>query len=250
MKINQESAKYYSFESITSTNDFARELLSEEDLVIVSALHQTKGRGRNINQWYGSYGNNIYISIGIKHKSEISTLSLAVIQAVGSLAVNNTLQKLTNKDLFRIKYPNDVYALYQDNFKKISGILIEHSFAGSECISSIVGIGININENSFPPELQSTAVSLSQLGINSDIQEIKEDLISNFFELLNNHSEKQLFDIWQKKLNLANKEIIVVGKETKYKFSKFFEDGRIELIDNNNNKITIDNGDSVRYSFD
>lgn len=250
MQINPETAKYFSFESVTSTNDFARELLSEDELVVVSALHQSLGRGRNINKWYGSYGNNIYLSIGIKHKSDISTLDLAVIQAVGSLAVKNTLSKLTNQDLFQIKYPNDVYAFYQSTHKKISGILIEHSFAGSECISSVIGIGINVNENSFPLELQSSAVSLSQIGITSDIQEIKQEVINNFFDLLTSYDDRKLFDIWKKELNLENKDINVLGKDKKYRFSKFFDDGRIELIDNNNNKITIDNGDSVRYSFD
>ena len=250
MQINPETAKYFFFESVTSTNDFAKELLSEDELVIVSALHQSKGRGRNTNKWYGSYGNNIYVSIGINHKSDISTLDLAVLQAVGSLAVKNTLCKLANQDLFKIKYPNDVYALHQNVYKKISGILIEHSFAGSKCISSVVGIGINVNENSFPPELKSTAVSLSKIGILSNIQEIKQELIDNFFVLLTNYDDRKLFDIWTKELNLENKDINVLGKDKKYRLSKFLDDGRIELIDNNNNKITIDNGDSVRYSFD
>lgn len=250
MKINPENAKYYSFESITSTNDFAKELLGQDELVVVTALHQTKGRGRNINQWYGSYGNNLYLSIGLKHNSSVSTLSLAVLQAVGSLAVRDSLRRLSNQDIFRLKYPNDVYAYHNQTYKKISGILIEHSFAGSECINSVVGIGINVNENSFPSELKDTAVSLSQIGIELEVNKIQNDLVNNFFNILTNHSEIEIFNNWKKELNLENKKIQVLGKDKFYKFAKIFEDGRLELIDNNNNKITIDNGDSIRYNLD
>lgn len=250
MKINSEQVKYYSFESITSTNDFAKELLAKDEFVVVTAYHQTKGRGRNTNQWYGSYGNNLYLSIGLRHNSNVSTLSLSVLQAVGSLAVRDTLIKLSNIDIFRLKYPNDVYALHNQTFKKISGILIEHSFAGSECINSVIGIGVNVNENSFPPGLKETAVSLSQLGIELEVNEIQNELVNYFFRILNNHSEIQIFNTWKNNLNLENKEIYVVGKEKTYKFKKLFEDGRLELMDNNNNKITIDNGDSIRYNLD
>lgn len=250
MIINPELAKYYYFESITSTNDFAKELLSNDELIIVSALHQTKGRGRNTNQWYGSYGNNLYLSIGIKHNSAVSSLTLAVLQAVGSLAVYNTLVEITNQDIFRIKYPNDVYAKHNGKFKKISGILIEHSFAGSECFSSVIGIGLNAKENSFPEELKETATSLLYLGVNIEINQIQEKILNNFFTSINNYKEIELYENWKNKLNLSNKTITVIGKKNKFRLSKFFEDGRIELIDENNNKITIDNGDSIRYNLD
>ena len=250
MRINPENAKYYSFESITSTNDFAKELLMNEDLVVVSALHQTKGRGRNINQWYGSYGNNLFLSIGIKHSSYINSLTLAILQAVSSLAVQDTLQELTKANIYRIKYPNDIYAYDGEKYRKISGILVEHSFAGSECISSVIGIGINVRENSFPVQLQESAISLFQLGFDIEIHKLQTKLIDIFFSYLANNSDKQIFNIWKKELNLTNKEIKVLGKESTYRLSRFFEDGRLELVDSKNNKITIDNGDSIRYNLD
>jgi len=249
MKINSNKAKYFTFESITSTNDFAKELLLTEELVVVTALHQTKGRGRNVNQWFGSYGNNLYLSIGIKHSSSVDLLTLAAMQAVGSLAVRNTLQELTNKEIYKIKYPNDVYAYDGEKYRKISGILVEHSFAGSECISSIIGIGVNVQEKSFPIDLRETAISLFQLGFNLDVKKVEENLVNSIFSLLANNSNKQIFDLWKKELNLQNKQIKVLGKEANYRLSRFFLDGRLELVDEKNNKITIDNGDSIRYDL-
>lgn len=250
MKINPNNAKYYAFESITSTNDFAKELLLNQDLVVVSALHQTKGRGRNVNQWYGSYGNNLYLSVGIKHSSNVDSLTLAVMQAVGSLAVRNSLQELTNKNIYKIKYPNDIYAYDGVKYKKISGILVEHSFAGSECISSIIGIGVNVHEKSFPEDLHDFAISLFQLGFDIEIKSLQENIVNNIFLLLTKYSNIEIFELWKKDLNLHNKNLKVLGKESNYKLSRFFVDGRLELVDENNNKITIDNGDSIRYNLD
>lgn len=250
MKINEHEIKYFNFETITSTNDFAKELLANNRYVVVTALNQIKGRGRNTNQWFGSYGNNLYISIGMQHYKEVSTLTLAVLQAVGSLAVKKTLNELIQKDIFKLKYPNDVYALHNHTYKKISGILVEHSFAGSNCLSSIIGIGLNINETNFPPEIADQATSLKLLGFDFQVNYIQNNLVENFLQLINNLDEREIFELWKNELNLQNKQIFVISKNKNYTFNRLLEDGRMELIDEKNNKITIDNGDSVRYNLD
>ncbi len=111
----------YNLSEVTSTNDYARELLSQNNLVLVSALNQTEGRGRKGNNWFGSYGKNLYISFGIKHQNTISPNQLASLQAMSALIVKKALRTVTNSDTFYIKYPNDIYAkdAYQQlNLKK------------------------------------------------------------------------------------------------------------------------------------
>ena len=81
---------------------------------------------------------------------------------VAALAVVTTLADHlppgTDPEL-RIKWPNDVYA----GHRKIAGILIQNGLRGSRLAWSVVGIGLNVNETDFPPELSGRATSLGLL---------------------------------------------------------------------------------------
>jgi BirA family biotin operon repressor/biotin-[acetyl-CoA-carboxylase] ligase len=258
LKIQLPIYEHYNFDKITSTNDYARELLNKDLVAIVSANYQSKGRGRNTNTWYGSYGNNVYLSIAIKHIDEIDSDNLPVFQALSSLIVINSLKRLYPKVKFALKYPNDVYAFVpipkesdtiNPNYRKISGVLVEHSFMGSFCTSTIIGIGINVSEQNFPPEIADNSTSLDLLGYNASIEEIIKAIINELYYLADNNDAAEIFDLWKYSLNLTKKQIQVVGDELNYTFSRILDDGRLELI-RNKQRIIIDNGDSIRYNLD
>jgi BirA family biotin operon repressor/biotin-[acetyl-CoA-carboxylase] ligase len=248
--------KYYHFSEVTSTNDFAKELLDQKEIVCVTASNQTKGRGRNQNKWFGSLGNNLYISFGIRHIEPITLEKVTSYQSLGALVVYDVLHEIIRRNEVTIKYPNDLYINDNERWKKISGILIEHGFSGSNCVHSIIGIGLNINETDFPAELQNTSTSLKLLGYNFQPDEVQKIIIDKF-SLLLELDEMEIMKIWTDKLNLIGKEVQLV-KSTKeispdfngkYYAKEILPDGRL-VIENETEQVIIDNGDSIRYNLD
>ncbi|MCE5305363.1 biotin--[acetyl-CoA-carboxylase] ligase [bacterium] len=255
----------YNLSEVTSTNDYARELLSQNNLVLVSALNQTEGRGRKGNNWFGSYGKNLYISFGIKHQNTISPNQLASLQAMSALIVKKALRTVTNSDIFYIKYPNDIYAKDANGFKKIAGILLEHNFSGSVCINTIIGIGINVLEDNFPIELANNATSLKMLNLVGDnknnllkpensISEIQNGLIDYFnlyFNIFANGDTIHIFNEWKEELNIIGKEAFILEKGQYFEIIELLDDCRLRAYSKTNNEeIIIDNGNSIRYKLD
>lgn len=241
------------FQTITSTNDYLKEIIIDYDKLIVTTDFQTAGRGRNSKTWNGKYGLNVYLSFGINHKKIPHFKNFALYQIVGALSAYKTLKNITKIDNFRIKYPNDIHHILIDNntidpnSKKISGILVEHNFMGGDLINTIIGIGINVNQKIFNEELKDTVTSLYNLGFNFEIDLIIDELIKNI-ELLLVTEEDKLFAEWTSLLNLYNKDIKILNRDGVYRLKAILKDCRLLLIDSiTNDEIIIDNGDSVRY---
>lgn len=134
-------------ERVDSTNDEARRHISEIDnLSVVSALEQTKGRGQHGNTWLSMPGENLTFSLIVKDFRIKANEQSAISQAT-ALSLTKLLGRYGIEA--RIKWPNDIYA--GDN--KICGILIENSLKGMEIDWSIIGIGLNVNQTSFPEHL-------------------------------------------------------------------------------------------------
>ena len=130
-------------ESVDSTNEEAKRHISDIDnLSVLSALEQTAGRGQRGNTWTSTPGENLMFSIVLKDP-KISARDQFVLNEIASLAVVDFLSM--HGISARIKWPNDIYV----GLKKICGILIENSLQGSAISSSIIGIGLNINQRNF-----------------------------------------------------------------------------------------------------
>ncbi len=114
---------------------------------------QTQGKGQRGNTWLSEPGKNIHYSLQYGPNNIPSHNQFLISQAV-SLVVKTFLNEYTTG--ITIKWPNDIY--WKD--KKLGGILIEHQIKGSYVEQSIIGIGLNINQTTFPSELPD-AVSLS-----------------------------------------------------------------------------------------
>lgn len=254
----------YNFSDVTSTNDYAQELLNQHNLVLVSALYQTQGRGRKGNDWFGSYGKNLFLSIGINHSKPTSANNLSLLQALAALVIKKALIKVTNSDIFKIKYPNDIYAKENDIYKKISGILIEHSFLGSSCTNSIIGIGINVLEDNFPEDLKSTSTSLEILNLidiknsllkkDNALQILQDAIVEYFNYYYNFYIEEKYIDIfneWSQELSIIGKDVLILDTNQKANVVQILEDCRLKAILYDNKKeVIIDNGNSIRYQFD
>ena len=148
-------------DTVESTNDEARMALEELDnLSVIAARCQTAGRGQGDHTWHSRPGENLTFSVVLKFGGD----GLAPLAARDVLLVTETVTLALRRYLLhkrvsaRIKWPNDIYV----GDRKICGILIENILHGPEVAASIVGIGLNLNQTEFPPDLPNP-VSLSLL---------------------------------------------------------------------------------------
>lgn len=160
-------------EETESTNLYLKQLVREEYLEegsMVVADFQTVGRGQMGSTWFSSKGENLLFSLLIYPKDVLAKEQF-IISRIASLAVKNTLDQFT--DDIRIKWPNDIYWKEQ----KIAGILIENDIEGRCIGNSVIGVGININEQSFPSGLLNP---VSLLQITGSVHD--RDYILNIFQ--------------------------------------------------------------------
>lgn len=137
--------KIIHIESVDSTNNYTAKVFKSGDIdsgTVIMADIQTNGRGQRNNNWQSAPYENITMSFPLQLESLKSTPLIGLNYAIG-LAINDFLASYV--DTISLKWPNDV--MVKD--KKIAGILIESQYAGEELKSSIIGIGININQTKF-----------------------------------------------------------------------------------------------------
>ena len=154
---------------VDSTNSYMKHLLSNSEPLpegtVIMAGHQTAGRGQQGAKWESDCGKNLTLSVYLKPKVVPLIKSFYLNMAV-SLAVKDLLSWAI-ADAIRIKWPNDIY--WKD--KKLAGILIENTLTGSIIKSSVIGIGINVNQDFFTKAIADKAASIYQ------ITKIRLDLI-------------------------------------------------------------------------
>jgi len=133
-----------SLEETTSTNVYLKQLVSAEKLhkeTVVTTQFQSAGKGQMGNSWESQKDKNLTFSLLLFPKIEAELMFL-VSKAV-SLGIIEALNQIEKG--FCIKWPNDIY--YKN--KKICGILIENQLIGSLIKYSVIGIGINVNQQMF-----------------------------------------------------------------------------------------------------
>ncbi len=144
-----------SFETIDSTNSTAKELAQEGALegTVVTAEDQRAGKGRLGRSWESEKGKNLTFSIILR--PHLTHILLGLLPLLAGTAVCETLREEYHVPS-ECKWPNDVLI----GTKKISGILSEAVHQGDMSSAVIVGIGINVNQASFPVGLGDRATSL------------------------------------------------------------------------------------------
>lgn len=232
---------------VSSTNDYAKELLGSYPYVLVTAQHQTAGRGRKGRAWHGDYGANIYASVGLRHVDEVSTDELSAYMGRGALSVLHVLRKHAAHVQYRLKYPNDVQALTPEGWAKIAGILVEHEFQGSRCISTVVGMGINIEQHVFPDTIAQRCTSLRLLHVSVAVSSLLNDLRDTMADLMT-RPWFEVHETWVNELDLAGKELRIADAEGIWKILRIASDGRL-IVRNVVTQLerTVTDGDTVRY---
>lgn len=177
-------------ESVDSTNNEAKRRLDSIDkLSVLSAVSQSAGKGQGDHTWTSSAGKNLTFSIVIKPEGILAKDSF-VISQITALSVVDFLAG--NGIEAEIKWPNDIYVCGRKDGKKICGILIENVFKGESLASSIIGVGLNINQTDFPDNLPNP-VSLKQLtGRDYNLDETLEQFMEVFTEIYEKGSRQEI----------------------------------------------------------
>ncbi len=156
-----------------STNTLLMELAQKtqqpEGTVVITKA-QTKGRGQRGNGWEAEPGKNLTFSILLRPQFLTVNAQFNLTIAVSLGLIDFLKSRLSSQPL--IKWPNDLLA----NGRKICGILIENTLAGDSIQQSVVGIGLNVNQQHFTI---ATATSLSlETGNEYDLSKELGDLVS------------------------------------------------------------------------
>lgn len=172
-------------DSVDSTNEEAKRRISTLDnLSVLSVVHQTSGKGQRQNKWLSEPGENLTFSIILKSCQYWRTDDLdAHDQFTISRVTAESLVELLEIHGIQawIKPPNDIYI----SDKKISGILIENCLSGSTLKHSIIGIGLNVNQTEFDPDLPNPISIRSITGSSLDIHDLLEQFMEIFIRNMN-----------------------------------------------------------------
>jgi BirA family biotin operon repressor/biotin-[acetyl-CoA-carboxylase] ligase len=224
-------------ETVASTNSYLKELahkqILEEGTVIV-ARNQTEGRGQRGNTWESEAGKNTTCSI-LLYPSFLPVQRVFLLSEAIGLGVKETLDAYT--DGISLKWPNDVY--HQE--RKIAGILIENELTGNEYNLSVVGIGVNINQEHFISKAPNP-VSLKQItGKEWDTEALLKELVRNIlcrYERLRDGDTEALIRMYHEALYRNTGFHPYEDKEGIFyaRFDRVSDDGYLHLITDRNEK--------------
>lgn len=169
-----ESVKVY--ETIDSTNLEARRLLSDHQMSegLIVSREQTGGKGRRGRFWYSRKDEGIYMSLVLK--PDIEPVYASMLTLIMAMAVSQAIEDYTGLET-GIKWPNDIVV----GDRKVCGILTEMSADMDLIHHVIIGVGVNVNGESVPEEIENMASSLYlNLGKKMDISSLIEGIIRVF----------------------------------------------------------------------
>ena len=157
---------------VDSTNNFLKQEVAKStplpEGTVILAEEQFAGRGQVNNTWTSEPGKNLTFSLLLFPSFLPAQKQFLLNQAI-SIAINDALANIIGPQV-KIKWPNDIY--FKDD--KLGGVLIENVLRGNNLKYAIVGIGINVNQLTFPSTIKNVT-SLKEI-LHRDYHKI--DLLS------------------------------------------------------------------------
>lgn len=222
------------FNSIDSTNNYLKQnYLYLKNWTIIYSEYQTNGKGYGNNNWISEKKKNLTFSILIKNL-KIKIEKYFFINILVCNAIHKCLIKYYNS--IYIKWPNDIII----NDKKICGVLIENKIYKKNITTTIIGIGLNVNQINFinmPNNISSLRKILKK---KLKIKNILNQIIFNIQIEFENYRIYKNYDILIKKYyidNLYKKDLISFFKIKKtickYIIKNILDNGKIVLLNTN-----------------
>lgn len=213
LRTNVIGKKLFVFESIDSTNACARTLAetgTPEGTVVVADF-QSNGRGRLGRSWKSEPGANLLFSIVLR--PTIQKEQAAILTFFSAVFIAQALEQTTGQSV-ECKWPNDILL----RGKKCCGILLENSFSQDRLDFSVIGVGINVNQSSFPGDLEKKATSLTrEVGHTVDRTKLLQQLFREADMLLPVLKAGDLSTImarWNSRCSMFGKSVLIEhGKE-------------------------------------
>lgn len=235
LKTNIIGKKIFHFDTIDSTNDYAKKIALEElDGTIIISEEQTKGRGRVGRQWHSKSGEGIWMSIILK--PDIIPKKAPFITLIGGASIVRALNKLGVETF--IKWPNDIII----NNKKVAGILTELSAEVDKINYIVLGIGINTKTMKFSQEISEIATSLYREGYKISrvdiVRTILEEFENLYLQYVNENVRKETLFICRKYSAVIGKDIYLIKEDEKelVRCLDINDDGNL-IVRNENNII-------------
>ncbi|MFD2725512.1 biotin--[acetyl-CoA-carboxylase] ligase [Hyunsoonleella rubra] len=170
-------------DAINSTNSFLKELIGNqqvENFTVVTAKHQTNGRGQMGATWESEPSKNLMFSVFVDTSGYHMEFPF-FLSMVTSLALRKALSQFAIPKL-KVKWPNDILS----HNSKICGVLIENVIKNGNVNASIIGVGINLNQTEFKGLPKASSLKLIT-GRFYDLDEVLDAVLANlkhYFELL------------------------------------------------------------------
>ena len=169
--------KIININDVDSTNSYLSKILDDKEVeegLAVIANNQTEGRGQFKNRWESTKGLNILISFVI-YPQFLNAERQFMLSKFTSLGIKYFLNDYL--DDVKIKWPNDIYV----KDKKIAGVLIENTLRSTVISSSVIGIGVNVNQTLFSSTIPNPGSLMLETAKSFDI----DKLIVKLFVQLN-----------------------------------------------------------------
>ncbi|MBQ7463064.1 MAG: biotin--[Bacteroidaceae bacterium] len=196
------NVQWIKLDEVDSTNNFLRQLDTSDDcrMTLVTAEFQSGGRGAGTNHWESAKGENLLFSLRVT-PSALPVSRMFVLSEAAALAVREAIaspipsrgggnggadRRFTPPlegmgEAFSVKWPNDIY--FEDS--KVAGILIENDLQGSKVRSSVIGIGINVNQRRFVSDAPNPRSLADIVGHDVDRQLVLERFMERMTHYIN-----------------------------------------------------------------
>ena len=235
--------------SCHSTNDFA---LTLPDIfgsgTVIVAEEQTKGRGRQGKSWESNPGENLTFSLLLRFEKnpleELFDFSVAT-----ALAICDALRDFLPEEEFFIKWPNDVYV----RDKKIAGILIENVWQGKSLHKTVIGVGLNVNQEFFENARAISMYNCVKKHIDRDsvlmqfcvyFDMIYKRMLTGFAFAERNRFKNMFYE------KNKPRKFDFQGEILHAKIVGMYDDGRILLEIGNENRVTAFSLNEISWIFD
>jgi BirA family biotin operon repressor/biotin-[acetyl-CoA-carboxylase] ligase len=217
-----------------STNDEAKQAAAQgaAEGLVIQALSQSAGRGRQGRQWQSPAG-NLYCSVLLRPRTEQRHYGLC--SFIAALAIRDAVHAFLPKAAVELKWPNDVLV----NGKKISGILLE---AGDGWL--VVGMGINVEHMPGNPLYPVTSLAGEQSEASVD-QILAKLLVALgfWYETLENQGFAPIRAAWLIHARKGAMRVRLPAEETSGEFVDLDDQGNLHLLLSNGTKRLFNTGD-------
>lgn len=225
-----------------STNQYLKDFMltgMPVDFTVVVTNEQRKGRGQMGAVWQSETGKNLTFSV-LKKINNLDVNCQYQLNVCVALSIIESLKAISVPDL-SIKWPNDIMS----GSNKICGILIENILLGNKIQASIIGVGLNVNQQIFNNLLNVSSLKLL-LGQTFNIDELLNLILANLKTVFICWKEEGISELWERYESVLfrkNKPSTFKNKKDEF-FMGFIRGVTTE------GKLTVELEDAVLQEFD